>query len=69
LLARACDGLVIVAQSEVTHREALQLAAERARVVGCRTLGVVMHATKAPIPRWMRRVFVEERRTHTDPEE
>lgn len=69
LLARACDGLVIVAQPEVTHREALQVAAERARVVGCRTLGVVMHATKDPIPRWMRRALTDDRRLPAEPEE
>lgn len=68
LLARACDGLVIVAQPEVTHREALQVAAERARVVGCRTLGVVMHAAKDPIPRWMRRVLTDDRRTRSERE-
>jgi len=67
LLARACDGLVIVAQPEVTHREALQVAAERARVVGCRTLGVVMHATPNPMPRWIRR-FVDGTRRHPSEE-
>jgi len=62
VLARACDGLVIVAQPEVTHREALQVAAERARLVGCRTLGVVMHAARDPLPRWIRRLVDGGRR-------
>jgi hypothetical protein len=57
LLACACDGLVIVADTEVTPRGALQVAAERARVAGCRTLGVVMNGTKEQLPSWMRRLF------------
>lgn len=56
LLACACDGLVIVAESEVTDRTALQTAAERARIAGCRTLGVVMHGTKDRLPGWIRRI-------------
>ena len=56
LLACACDGLVIVAESEVTDRSALQTAAERARIAGCRTLGVVMHGTKDRLPGWIRRI-------------
>jgi hypothetical protein len=56
LLACACDGLVIVAESEVTDRVALQTAAERARIAGCRTLGVVMHGTKDRMPGWIRRI-------------
>jgi hypothetical protein len=55
LLACACDGLVIVAESEVTERAALQVAAERARIAGCKTLGVVMHGTKDRLPGWIRR--------------
>jgi Mrp family chromosome partitioning ATPase len=60
LLAGACDGLVIVAESEKTERVALQTAAERARATGCRTLGVVMHGTKDQLPRWMRRLMGTE---------
>jgi Mrp family chromosome partitioning ATPase len=54
LIARACDGLVLVARTEVTPRHTLQAAAERARAVGCRTLGVVMHGTKNHLPAWLR---------------
>jgi hypothetical protein len=57
LLARACDGLVIVANAEVTPRAALQAAAERAQISGCRTLGVVMSGTKEHLPSWMRRLM------------
>ena len=64
LLASACDGLVIVAELEVTERSALQAAAERARVAGCRTLGVVMHGTQDRTPTWMHRLMGS---THTAP--
>lgn len=57
LMACACDGLVIVAESEVTERAALHTAAERARITGCRTLGVVMHGTKDRVPGWIRRLM------------
>ena len=57
LLACACDGLVIVAESEVTERAALQVAAERAKIAGCKTLGVVMHGSKDRMPSWMRRLM------------
>ena len=53
LLARACDGLVLVAQTEVTLRGALQAAAERARAVGCPPLGLVMHGTHEHLPKWL----------------
>lgn len=42
LLAAACDGLVLVAQTGVTARTALRSATERAQAVGCRMLGVVL---------------------------
>ena len=57
LLACACDGLVIVADAEVTPRAALQAAAERAQIAGCRTLGVVMNGTKDRVPSWVRRLM------------
>lgn len=57
LLACACDGLVIVAESEVTDRAALQVAAERARIAGCKTLGVVMYGAKNRVPGWLRRLI------------
>ncbi len=58
LLARACDGLVIVARRGVTPRRTLQAAAERARTVGCRILGVVMSGPVSQVPRWLQRVIV-----------
>ncbi len=54
LLACACDGLVIVAHTEITTRQAMRTAAERSRSVGCRGLGVVMHGTRDHMPAWLR---------------
>jgi Mrp family chromosome partitioning ATPase len=65
LLACACDGLVIVAESEVTERATLQIAAERARIAGCRTLGVVMHGTKDRLPGWIHRLMGDRSDTHS----
>lgn len=45
LLATACDGLVLVAQTGVTARAALRTAIEHATAAGCRTLGVVLTTT------------------------
>lgn len=64
LLACGCEGLVIVAESEVTERAALQLAAERARIAGCRTLGVVMNHTKDHLPGWVRRIVGDHPEPH-----
>jgi hypothetical protein len=64
LLACACDGLVIVAESEKTERAALQVAAERARISGCHTLGVVMHGAKDRVPGWIRRLVGDHPEPH-----
>ncbi len=69
LLACASDGLVIVAESEVTERAALQVAAERARIAGCKTLGVVMHGTKNRVPSWLRRLVGDRSETHAPRED
>ena len=65
LLACACDGLVIVAESEVTERAALHVAAERARIAGCKTLGVVMHGSKDRLPGWIRRIVGDRSERHS----
>ena len=64
LLACASDGLVIVAESEVTDRTALQTAAERARAAGCKTLGVVMYGSKDRLPGWLRRLVGDRSESH-----
>jgi len=42
LVARACDGLVIVAEPKKTTKACLRFAAERAHGAGCHVLGVCM---------------------------
>jgi Mrp family chromosome partitioning ATPase len=55
LLACGCDGLLIVVRSEATAREQLRIAAERARAVGCRPLGIVIEVQQDRIPPWLRK--------------
>ena len=55
LLACGCDGLLIVLRSEATPREDLRVATERARAVGCRTLGIVVEVEQERVPPWLRR--------------
>jgi Mrp family chromosome partitioning ATPase len=57
MLACGCDGLIIVAAAGATSREALQLAAERARAVDCRPLGLVVRTDTHAIPSWLRRIL------------
>jgi hypothetical protein len=57
LLACGCDGLVIVTEAERTTREALQLAVERSRLGGCRTLGVVVRGGPNRLPPWLSRML------------
>jgi Mrp family chromosome partitioning ATPase len=55
LLARACDGLILVVDSKTTTRDALRSAVDRAQAVGCRILGLVMNGTQPTLPRWASR--------------
>jgi len=57
LVARACDGLVLVAEQGATERRALQEAASRARLTACSLLGVVVTGAEDPRPRWLRRLL------------
>ena len=57
LVARACNGIVIVAAPGSTRRDALQAGVGRARAVGCRTLGLVVHGGTDPWPQWLRRLL------------
>jgi Mrp family chromosome partitioning ATPase len=56
MLACGCDGLIIVAAAGVTSRKDLQVAAERARAVDCRPLGLVVHGHAQRTPSWLRRI-------------
>lgn len=56
LLASLCSGLVIVAVEGETHRTALTVAAERARLSNTPTFGIVVTANRAESPPWLRRI-------------
>ncbi len=57
LVARACDGLVLVAEPLTTQREEFEIAIERARASGCRLLGMVMNEHREWLPRLLGRLF------------
>jgi len=56
LLARGCDGLIIVVDSATTTKDSLRIAVERAQASGCRVLGLVMTGTRRVMPDWMTRM-------------
>jgi len=60
LIARATDGLVMVVETEVTSRHALRIATERAKMAGCRTMGIVMYKSNDRTPAWLRRFIISE---------
>lgn len=57
LLACGCDGLLIVVRADVTARDTLRVAAERAKAVGCRTLGIVLEVNRQQMLPWQRRTI------------
>ncbi len=57
LVARACDGLVLVAEPLATQREEFEIAVERARASGCQVLGLVMNENREWLPRFLGRLF------------
>lgn len=63
LAARACDGLVLVAQPLATQRDEFEAAIDRARSAGCRMLGLVMDGTRPWLPRFLRRILTSYPRT------
>ena len=56
MLARACDGLLLVVEPRATSRDALVSSIERAQTVGCNILGIVMQGRPERMPTWLRRV-------------
>jgi hypothetical protein len=57
LLASLCDGLIMVAVNDETHRGALTAAAGRLRLVNAPTLGVVVNDGREANPAWLRRLL------------
>jgi polysaccharide biosynthesis transport protein len=57
LLARICDGLVLVVEPAVTSREALRRAVRLAETSRCRLIGLVMREERRALPSWLRRLL------------
>jgi capsular exopolysaccharide synthesis family protein len=54
LMARLCDGVVVVVQSETTDREDLVRAREQIAKAGGSVVGVVMNRVRNPVPAFLR---------------
>jgi capsular exopolysaccharide synthesis family protein len=54
LMARLCDGVVIVVQAEVTTRESLVRAREQMERAGANLIGVVLNRVRNPVPVFLR---------------
>ena len=55
LLARECDGVLIVARSEKTSRTEAETAIEQLRQDGVHVLGAVLNRYQNRVPGWLRR--------------
>jgi ATPases involved in chromosome partitioning len=55
MLARHCDGLVLVVEPFITTQVALRAAIQRARST-CNVLGLVVHGARDDMPRWLHQV-------------
>jgi capsular exopolysaccharide synthesis family protein len=54
LMARLCDGVVIVVRSETTERDDLARARDQLARSGANVIGVVMNRVRNPIPMFLR---------------
>lgn len=57
MLARSCDGLLLVARAERTPRDALLMAAERTEAIGCKRIGIAMWGEPVRLPGWLRQLL------------
>jgi hypothetical protein len=57
VVARACDGLVLVVEPRATASSALLASVERAEAVGCRILGIVSQGANEKLPNWLRQIL------------
>ena len=55
LMARLCDGVVVVVRAETTPREALLRASDQLTRGGANVVGVVVNRIRNPIPMFLRR--------------
>jgi Mrp family chromosome partitioning ATPase len=54
VVARACEGLMLVVQPRETSKDALFQSVERAESVGCNVLGLITHGAPERVPQWLR---------------
>lgn len=59
LVARYCDGLVLVARQGLTQRSELVSASDRVQATGCRVVGVVLLGARSWLPGWLDRLIAE----------
>lgn len=57
VVARACDGLILVVEPRTTTSTALLASVERAEAVGCRILGIVTQGRTEKLPAWLRQLL------------
>lgn len=57
LLARGCDGLVLVVESLQTRQEDLEVAVEKATAAGSRPIGLVIDHHREWLPRFIRKLL------------
>ena len=56
VVAKACDGLILVVEPRATASAALLGSVERAEAVGCRILGIVTQGANEKLPKWLRQI-------------
>jgi Mrp family chromosome partitioning ATPase len=56
MVARACDGMILVVEARTTPRDALRESIERADTVGCQILGMVIEGRPEWRPLWLRKL-------------
>jgi len=57
VVARSCDGLILVVEPRATTSAALLASVERADAVGCRILGIVTQGKHERLPPWLRQII------------
>jgi PHD/YefM family antitoxin component YafN of YafNO toxin-antitoxin module len=59
VVARACDGLILVVEPRATASSSLLASVERAEAVGCRILGIVTQGKSEKLPAWIRQLIAQ----------
>jgi capsular exopolysaccharide synthesis family protein len=54
LIARLCDGVILVVRAEVTERDAVARAKEQLERAGVKVVGAILNRMRNPVPAWLR---------------